>query len=60
MYIRTKKFMANKRTQYLQTGLKRHDLTLDVSSHGNNPRARIEPNIAKTPPNLSGIALRIA
>ena len=58
MYI--KKFIANNKTQYLQTGLKRHDLTLDVSNHGNNPNARIEPNIAKTPPSLSGIALKIA
>ena len=60
MYISTKKFTANKRTQILQTGLNKQDLTLDVSSQGNRPNAAIEPNVAKTPPYLSGIALRIA
>jgi hypothetical protein len=60
MYIKTRKFTANKRTHILHTGLNKQDLTFEVSSHGSNPNARIDPNIAKTPPSLSGMALRIA
>ena len=60
IYISTKKFIANNKTHILQTGLNKQDLTFDVSSQGNSPNAAIEPNIAKTPPNLSGIARKIA
>ena len=60
IYISTRKFIANNKTHILQTGLNKQDLTFDVSSQGNNPKAAIEPNIANTPPNLSGMALKIA
>ena len=59
-YIKIKKLIANNNTQYLHTGLNRQDLTLDVSNQGNNPNSPIEPNMANTPINLSGMALSIA
>ena len=59
-YINTKKSNANNKTQILQAGLNKQDLILEVSNQGNKPRRAIALNIASTPPNLSGIALRIA
>ena len=44
----------------LKIGLNWDDLTEDLSSQGITNKTAIEPNINRTPPNLSGIALRIA
>ena len=56
----TIELITNNQNNFLYMGLKVADLTLLVSNHGNKNRIKIALNIAITPPNLSGIALKIA
>lgn len=55
-----KKLAINNQKKNLLIGLKALLLILDTSTIGNNKGTNIAPNIAITPPNLSGIDLKIA
>ena len=52
--------ITKSQNNFLYIGLKVADLTFQVSSQGNKNNIKIALIIAITPPNLSGIALKIA
>ena len=51
---------TNTQKNILKIGLNCEDLTGDLSNQGKINNTAMEPNINKTPPSLSGIALKIA
>ena len=59
-YINKKKSATSIQTNCFQIGLNTDDLILEVSNQGSNASIPIADTIAITPPNLSGIALKIA
>lgn len=55
-----KKLHTKKPNNNLEIGLKALPLIIDLSTIGNINKIKIAATIAITPPNLSGIALKIA